>query len=281
MTCAEVRDLAPAYVLGALEWRELEAVRAHLATCPEVHEELAELGSIAIALVESVELVEPPVSLRDRVMAAARQDLEARGASATAPAPATAPSAVAPPRRAVDAAPEPARPSLWQRIFGPSPGVFAMRAVAVIAVLALVGWNFTLQNELAGTRSYQARVDQALALARQPGSQVAFLSPTGAAGDVKGIAVMPASGTGLMVLTGLRPTTGDQAYVAWAILEGAAPVPVGGFRVGADGVGYFDDMPAAGTEPVTVAVTLEPSAAATAPTTDPVTVGVAQPPAAG
>ena len=44
LTCDEVRDLAPLFVLDALDPVEMAAVREHLATCTEAHEELVELG---------------------------------------------------------------------------------------------------------------------------------------------------------------------------------------------------------------------------------------------
>jgi hypothetical protein len=38
LTCDEVRDLAASFVLGALSEPEMDAVRDHLADCPELHE---------------------------------------------------------------------------------------------------------------------------------------------------------------------------------------------------------------------------------------------------
>ncbi|HEX5589656.1 MAG TPA: zf-HC2 domain-containing protein, partial [Candidatus Limnocylindrales bacterium] len=61
MSCDDVRDLAAGFVLGALTPDEAAAVRAHLATCPEAHEEIAELGGVVPYLAESLEPVEPPV----------------------------------------------------------------------------------------------------------------------------------------------------------------------------------------------------------------------------
>jgi hypothetical protein len=149
--------------------------------------------------------------------------------------------------------------------------------VAVVAIIGLVGWNFILQNDLARTKSYQERLDGALALAALPGSQVAVLGPTEGSTGGHGIAVMPATGEGQLVVSGLRPTAGEQAYVAWAIHDGEAPIPIGGFRVGSDGVGYFDQMPPAEAERLIVALTLEPNPNATAPSTPPVSLGVAIP----
>src|SRR5258705_276995 len=78
-------------------WPEEAAVREHLATCTQPHTEFAELGGVVPYLIESadLELVEPPASLRDRIMAAAAADLEerTRGVAPAAPAaPATPPT---------------------------------------------------------------------------------------------------------------------------------------------------------------------------------------------
>ena len=100
MTCDDVRDQAAGFVLGALTPAEERAVRDHLASCPEAHEEFAELGGVVPALAASVEQVEPRPALRERIMAAAAADLRARGLE-TAPAAeagAAAPPTVAPRR---------------------------------------------------------------------------------------------------------------------------------------------------------------------------------------
>ena len=80
LTCDEVREMAGAFVLGALDPAEAAAVRAHLATCDDAHEEIAELGGVLPALAESVPVVEPPEGLKARIMAAAAADLEERTA---------------------------------------------------------------------------------------------------------------------------------------------------------------------------------------------------------
>jgi hypothetical protein len=49
LTCAEVDELAGLYVLDALEAREADAVREHLATCPHSHAGFGELGSVVPA----------------------------------------------------------------------------------------------------------------------------------------------------------------------------------------------------------------------------------------
>src|SRR3972149_4970324 len=81
LTCERVRDLAPAYVLGALERDEELAVAEHLRTCSDAHEEVAELGAVVPYLSDTVPLVEPPASLRGRILSAAADDLAARQAA--------------------------------------------------------------------------------------------------------------------------------------------------------------------------------------------------------
>ncbi|MGZ8620312.1 MAG: zf-HC2 domain-containing protein, partial [Actinomycetota bacterium] len=44
LTCVEVRDLAPAFVTGALDADEAAAVREHLAGCDDPHPEMPGLG---------------------------------------------------------------------------------------------------------------------------------------------------------------------------------------------------------------------------------------------
>ena len=50
LTCDEVREMAGAFVLGALEPADEAAVRAHLSTCDDAHAEIAELGGVLPAL---------------------------------------------------------------------------------------------------------------------------------------------------------------------------------------------------------------------------------------
>src|SRR5215210_5534946 len=92
--CADVADLAPGFVLGALTADEDRIVREHLGSCPEPHPEFAEVGGVVGYLGEAVELVEPPASLKDRIMAAAAADLAAGRVRAT-PKPGTEPELAA------------------------------------------------------------------------------------------------------------------------------------------------------------------------------------------
>jgi len=293
LTCDVVRDLAPAYVLGALDADEQQAVADHLRTCPEAHEEMAELGGVVPYLAETLPQVEPPAGLRARILAAAADDLAARRSSAggadmtvgqarphAAPVderladrrsrakPATPPISL-PTVVSLDAA-RSRRAGLGARLLG---------LAAVLAIVALGSLNVLTQQELSAARSYQERLTAALVQAGRSGSQVAHLGSTAGPGTgPTGIVVMPAMGPGTLVVSGLAATTGSQVYEAWAIVEGQAPTPVGGFTVGSDGIGYFDNMPSASSETLTIAITLEPAPNPVAPSSTPIAAGVAAPP---
>lgn len=68
------RDGIAAHLLGALEPQETEALERHLAECPECREELRWLTPASELLPESVERVEAPKALRERILAEVRAD---------------------------------------------------------------------------------------------------------------------------------------------------------------------------------------------------------------
>jgi anti-sigma factor RsiW len=280
MTHDQAIELAAGYVLGALEPAEEAAVRAHLRTCPESHDEFAELGGVVpyFADVPDLELVEPPAGLRDRILAAAAAELADR-ASASAPepkvpsAPGTAP---APPVPFPSAAERVAR----RRTSGLD---WVLRIAAVIAIVALGAWNVRLQGQVtdlqgqAGVaREYERAVAAVLDVAGRPGSQTAILAAQQPGGP-RGIAAVAADGSIQLALQDLAPTSGSQVYETWAIIPDEAPVPLGSFTVGATGTASFTSRAGPAAPGVVVALSREPQAGATTPT-EVVSVGAANAP---
>jgi anti-sigma-K factor RskA len=263
MTCDEIRELAPLFVLGALEADEMAAIREHVDGCADAHAELAELGSVVPALAAAAEPIEPPAELRGRLMAAAAAEAagagEAAGERSAAPEPITfRPS---PARR-------PTRISTW-----------VLRAAAAFAIVALGAWNVLLQGEVGRLQGDRDGLTAVLTAAAEPGSQLAVL-----AGDdarVRGAAAVRADGTVVLAVQGLAATSGEQVYETWLIVGGGAPVPVGGFTVGADGLATFASRAGPTAPGAIVAVTLEPGPGATAPTLPIVASGIATPPPTG
>jgi anti-sigma-K factor RskA len=291
MRCSAVADLAPAFVLGILDPSEADAVRRHLAECPELHAEMAELNSVVPALFEAVEPVAPPAGLKDRILAAAAADLEGRR-SAVAPMPATGPAATASPVATRAPAATEAAPAT--RVARPTPvtgapsrgwdlgGLFrrpvwaAVAATALAVAIAMGAWNVQLRNDLAGLEAYRAEVVNVLDAAAKPGAQLAVLVGKPGEPGPSGLAAVGADGSVALVMRNLTPTSGSQVYEAWLIAADGVPVPIGDFKVGADGSGTLTTAHEAMGEGVTVALTLEPGPGATAPTPPIVVAGVAR-----
>ncbi len=251
LTCDEVRDLAAAFVLDALEPDEADAVRAHLASCEDAHVEFAELASVVPALLEAVPTVEPPAELKGRIMAAAAEDV-----------------------RVVPAVPP--RPTLVvpvPRSSGPAMS-WVLGIAAVLAIALLGGWNLLLQGELGAARTYEQRVAAVLDVAGQPGSLTAVLTADGGDGPA-GLAAVSSDGAVSLAMRKLAPTTGDEVYEAWVIGGDGVPVPLGDFQVGASGVAFFESRGVPTEAGIVLALTREPGPGATAPSGPPVSAGTA------
>ena len=144
---------------------------------------------------------------------------------------------------------------------------------------ALGGCNIALRQDLTAAQAYRTGVDQALALAAQPGTVTAFL--TAEDGSVSGFSVVGQDGTTKLAVRGLTPTTGGEGYTAWSIEGDAAPVAMGDFTVGADGVAVATAKAPDATPGAVIALTLEPNGGNQAPMGPVVASGVTRDPAAG
>jgi anti-sigma factor RsiW len=270
LSCDQVRDLAPGFVLGALEPAEMSAVRDHLGTCPEAHAEFAELGGVIPYLAESLEPVPPPAALRGRVLAAVAAEAAAR-TTASGPA-AVVPAAVPTTRPAPAAAPVVSLGVERARRRSPLWWIAAVAAVLVIAGLGT--WNVSLRHDLDGAEAYGAAVDRVLAVAGTPGGQAAILAPAQPGGPA-GIAAIGADGAVEIAVRGLAPTTGPQVYQAWVIGPDKTPVAIGSFVPDGRGFGTLATAGAPSSPGVTIALTREPTAGRTSPTPPVLSSGVA------
>ncbi len=257
LTCAEADDLAPAAAIDALEAREDSALRAHLAACPESHPTFASFALTAASLAELVDPVPPPASVKTRLLAAVAEDLAARAVDApgmTPAARATTPdvAASAPP---VDLATERGR---RRPILG-----WVLAAAAVLAIVALAGLSLFLQARVDTAEQLALQLRDAIGAAGQPGAQVATVSGTDAQPGAGGFVVLPADGTGYLVVDDLAPLAAGQVYEAWTIVGDAAPVPAG-LATPTDGLAIFPL--ASGTAVQVVALTIEPAGGSDTPT---------------
>jgi hypothetical protein len=282
MTHEQARDFAAAYVLGALEPAEEAAVREHLLSCPEPHDEFAELGGVVqyLAEIPDLEMVEPPAGLRDRIMAAAAADLAARaGAAGPADAPVTAPVTAPAPTVLPTAAERTERLERTERGTrrGTSRLAWAAQIAAVVAIIVLAGWNLLLQGELSNARAYDQAIAAVVDTAAKPASQTVILAPVENS-RASGIAAVAPDGSVVMAMRDLPATAGTQVYEAWVIVPNSDPLAVGGFTVGPSGMAAFTTRPATTPAGSTIALTLEPTAGSTAPLGPIVAAGVSTPP---
>jgi anti-sigma-K factor RskA len=270
LTCDEVRELAAAFVLGALDPAEAAAVREHLSGCPEAHEEIAELGGVLPALAVSVPLVEPPSGLKARIMAAAAADLAARGGASTATTVGVPPAAPAAPAAAPVAFPGPAEREARRRTSAVS---WVLRIAAVVAIVTLGASTLVLRNQLDSAQAYEQSVAAVLDVAAQPGSLTAILTADGGTGS--GLAAVSASGAVTIAMQDLAPTSGNQVYEAWVIGGDGVPVALGDFTVGSAGTATFEGTGLPTASGIVLALTLEPGPGATTPTMPIISKGVA------
>jgi anti-sigma-K factor RskA len=274
LTCTEATELVPGFVLGALEPDEAAAVRAHLATCSAVHQEVDDLGSTASVLLESVPLVEPPPALRARLLGAAAAGQTP--ASVVSPTPVQTRQFRGGSRGATEGARERSGRRPWvDRLHLARPSA-VLGLAAAIAIAVLGTWSLTLQQRLSDADRFNGAVAAALDLASRPGSTSAVLAPETAGGPA-GFAAVGADGSVTVAVRGLPPTTGRAVYEAWAIPRDGTPVPIGGFTVGSDGTGTVAGQGRPAAEVTAVALTLEAGPGATTPTLPIVVSGSAAP----
>ena len=267
LTHDEVVEMAGAFVLGALEPADEAAVRAHLASCREPHEEIGELGGVLPALAEAVPIVEPPAGLKGRIMAAAAADIAARQGSSASGAPSTASAPGSAPVAFPTADEREARGARASR------GTWILRIAAALAIVALGGWNLVLQNQLNAAKTYEQNVAAVLNVAAQPGSLTAILTADGGTGS--GLAAVSATGEVTLAMQDLAPTTGDTVYEAWVIGSDGVPLPLGSFKVGSSGTAYFEADGVPSTDGIVLALTREPAPGAQTPTMPIISKGVA------
>lgn len=80
-----LRELVPLQAIGALTGADRDAVEAHLATCPECAAELRAFAPVGMALAQIAPQVDPPVTLRAAILAAAKPPTTATVTRASTP----------------------------------------------------------------------------------------------------------------------------------------------------------------------------------------------------
>jgi hypothetical protein len=293
-TCPRNEE-AIGWALHSLEPDEEMAVAMHLPQCDSCRTVAGEAGEVLSYLGAAVEQLDPPPSLRERLMASVAETSQ-RPLAQSAGAPAPAPSATATPEPAAPARREadrgstrppdtrPGRSSRWSRR-GRRLVAAALAVVAVLTIGVLGVRNAQLTSErdaqiaqITAERDAQvaqlaaerdAQVAQAQSLENlldefdRPGVQHALLARQ----DGSTIAaVVSSDGRQQVFPIAVPPNSADRdTYVLWGIAEGANPAPLGTFDVtaydqGLLEVGWAEDT----TGYAAFAISLEPGRTAPA-----------------
>ncbi|MGI8609840.1 MAG: anti-sigma factor [Candidatus Dormibacteria bacterium] len=130
----QVDELIAAYSLGAVDGAEASTVRRHLPECAECQDTLLRMMEVVAVLPLSLEEIDPPKELRDRILSrVAGQD-------------------VAPPERGLPASAH-VEPQMGKLLFLRRVPNWAPVAAAAVLLAAMFGWNMSLQNRHTTTPS--------------------------------------------------------------------------------------------------------------------------------
>ncbi len=249
MTHEELSDLYELYALGALTPAEKIEIDEHLGRgCVECRTGLAHAMELNAMMALIPEQVAPPKRLRRRVLASV-------GAASAVPA--------------------------WSNMWALAAGCLVIALVAGGLKMAgdieesrrearaAVSGRDEARRELAARDSQLSHVRQALALIEEPQTiQATFggsqpLPPRGR------VFVNPARGV-LFIASHLPPAPAGKAYEMWLIPKKGAPIAAGVFQSDAQGNAlHLLAGPVDRAATAAIAVTVEPQAGSTAPTTKP------------
>jgi anti-sigma-K factor RskA len=200
MTCEEFEELSGAFALDAVTPAEREAAEAHLAVCAACSRRLQEFRAVVDLLPYSVQQVNPPASLKDRLLEAIRME-----STPSQPVPINA-----------GARPRPRRS--W-----------STQLLAIAAVLALLlfggmtAWNITLQQQNSSLQQQNTALNQEVASLQHQLALAFGLHGNGVSGK---LIYLPQQNITLLVIDGLPQLHGTQVYQGW-LIHGKQPTSIG------------------------------------------------------
>ena len=273
----ELREMAPAYVLGALNTDELAAFEAALQNSVELGQEVADFQTV-VDRIGSEEQTAPPPALRVRFLQRIASE-KPTSADSTVPLPVQKPvrpftvsSGKAAP---VGVAP---RQRWW---FTGALGTAL--AASLVFVVQRNGQISLLKDTLAKRDSALAererrlsQRDSTLNTVLEADSSLLVVNLSSKASNGPGVQFLwnVKQGRGMLHAFRLKPAAAGRAYQLWLIKDGK-PVASKVFNADADehGLVWGIDMPSATTGVTALAVTDEPAGGSVQPTTTPFIVG--------
>jgi anti-sigma-K factor RskA len=266
MTHDELRELSGGYALGILDEPDRRAFEAHLSTCASCAAEVRDFTAVASALALDVPQIDPPASLRERVLRAATL-------------PASRPAAIEEitSRRATSDARRLRRESL----------LALLSAAAVVIAVGLGAYAISLQRRIAALEGQvraaadrAAQSQQQLVQLRAAADQSTQVRRILAAGDLRRLDLAgtkaapgaagrafwsPAEGL-VVAFANLPATDAGRVYQLWVIPPGGNPIDAGLLDLQPDGRALALARAGTSQRVGTVAITLEPAGGSPVPT---------------
>lgn len=283
----EYKTLLSAYALDALDAGEVGSFEEHIADCDECRDELDDLLRVCSTIALSVDPIEPPAELRDRILDVARSTPQestfARAEVKDSRAPEDTNADVNNRPSTNESRGHVVEFASRKNTSSPAVRFFAI-AASIACVVALAGlfvvWNRAKQNEsqlAEKNRRMQERireVENQLAKERELSS--AFASPNARVAELSGTETAPkatakfavdrTSGRAMLMAYNLPIPPPDKEYQLWYI-EGGKPSSCGVFKIDSKGNGKLEGVvPKEGMNAAVFAITLEPMGGVSAPT---------------
>ena len=256
MDSQDIKDLAAAYALGALDLAEARSFEAFLATSAEARREVAEFREVAALLATTTEAGAPGPSgdLRHRVLTRVAQEKVV-----------------------------PLRPATGGSRWIP----WAAAAAALLAVglgLQTIGLRrqvaqrdavlAELQRDFGATQAQLAAREATLNAILEPDVRLTTLTSTSTPAPVIQLFMNPKKKVALIHAFNLQPTESGRVYQLWFIPKGGKPIPSVTFNAEPTGHAMVQQVAIPEAPNLAVAaVTNEPAGGSPQPTTQPILVG--------
>ena len=224
----ELAGDVPAYLLGALDAGNCEAVAEHLDDCPTCKEEGRRINEAIGALGVLAPEAAPPADLRNRFLSSLQ----------------TEEPAVPEPKSIHTVSPR------WMRL-----GL----AAAAILLVALLGWNIILSRDLSQTRANLAAAQlHRSGLVMSGAARSIPLVPVASSNASGMLYISSDASYGLLAVEKLPPAKPGMVYQIW-LIQGSAPAPLTVFYTSISGrMMVMLDAPEPLTSYQSLAITQEP-----------------------
>lgn len=265
--CETYREMLAANAMNALDAPDAHALNYHLESCADCHSELNEWEDVVALLAFEAEPAEPPVHVRERILAILdTEDRAGRLASDHISDDGRDEGKILPFER---------RPkNIWASL-GSAGAIAATIVFAALIIMLVMLWqqNRAMRSELARltaemnqTRVQLDREHAMGELLTSPDAHMAKLTGTNVAPGAHAMIAYDKSGHAMLMAKGLPSAPAGMAYQLWYIKDNKK-MPGKVFTPDDAGNGTIEDqIPAGAREAAVFAITLEPKGGVQVPT---------------